>query len=173
MTEKPILWRRVLGVFAESPAPLPDVVTPRPMPDSPIDTVPVHAFGRGVPGSLSRLDPELMNLDLARYVRQRKNVAAQRKQGTKGFAAEHLGLHLREPALDPAVERVVVAALVMRTWRQGANFTIGQRQNGMTPAPVTPAICHVAIITQRGPASAESIPFGPVHDPGQRTHLPP
>lgn len=41
MTEKPNLWRRVLGAFAGSPAPLPDVVTPRPMPDSPIDTVPV------------------------------------------------------------------------------------------------------------------------------------
>src|SRR5215469_10646648 len=60
-----------------------------------------------------------------------------------------------EPALDPAVQRVVVAALVMRLMRLAQKAGRRRAVAGKTAAPIAAAIGHVGVDTEIVPARGE------------------
>src|SRR6266702_2024728 len=76
-----------------------------------------------------------------------------------------------EPALDPAIDRVVVAALVMRLVRLPDNPLGTGAKTGEAAAAVAPAIGHVAVDPEIVPAQRKAMPIG---EPGgfeHRAHL--
>src|SRR5712691_8609521 len=76
-----------------------------------------------------------------------------------------------EPALDPAIDRVVVAALVMRLVRLSDDPLGARAKTGETATAVTPAIGHVGIDPEILPALRKAIP---IREPGffqHRAHL--
>src|SRR4051794_23266998 len=65
-----------------------------------------------------------------------------------------------EPALEPAIERVVIAALVMRLMRLPDDSGWSGAKDPEPAAAVTPAIRHVGIETEVVPACGKIIPIG-------------
>ena len=76
-----------------------------------------------------------------------------------------------EPALDAAVERVVVAALIMRLMRLAHDPHRRRAQSGKAAAAITPAIGHVGVDAQIVPAGGERLPVAQIALAHQRAHL--
>ena len=64
-----------------------------------------------------------------------------------------------EPAFEAAVQRVVVAALVMRLMRLTDDLRAGGAKRGKAAAAVAPAIGHVGIDAEIAPAPREAVPI--------------
>src|SRR5438477_488910 len=132
----------------------------------PIDAVAVHALrGRASLLTGARLDAELVNLDVP-------GIGTHRCRGQpieQIFAGREDRLHRRmrtdrvgdrfEPAFEAAVQRVVVAALVMRLMRLADDLGAGGAKRGKTAAAVAPAIGHVGIDAEIAPAPREAVPI--------------
>src|SRR5260370_42570385 len=64
-----------------------------------------------------------------------------------------------EPAFDAAIERVVVAALVMRLMRLAGDLGTAGAERGKAAAAIAPAIGHEGIDAEIVPAAGERIPI--------------
>ena len=132
----------------------------------PIDAVAVHAL-RGWASLLTgaRHDAELVDLDVP-------GMGTHRCRGQpieQIFAGREDRLHRRmrtdrvgdrlEPAFEAAVQRVVVAALVMRLMRLADDLRAGGAKRGKAAAAVAPAIGHVGIDAEIAPAPREAVPI--------------
>ena len=109
-----------------------------------------------------RLDAELVQLDMPGRGRSAGGVSGVKIPSQVARIAHSTGwLPIGvgdgcEPALDPAIEQVVVAALVVRLVRLARDAAISHRKGGMTPPPVAAAVGHVAIQAKIVPARANS-----------------
>src|SRR5258706_13013237 len=72
--------------------------------------------------------------------------------------ADRFGNRL-EPALDAAIQRVVVAALVVRLMRLAGDLGPAGAERGKATAAIAPAIGHEGIDTEIVPAARERIPI--------------
>src|SRR4029077_16150799 len=119
----------------------------------------MHPF-RGRPAFVARarLDAELMDFDMPERGAHRRRgqpveqgVAGVEDRAQRGMRADPLGYRF-EPALESAIDRVVVAALVMRLVRLPRDPLGAGAETGEAAAAVTPAIGHVAIDSEIVPA---------------------
>src|SRR5579862_720517 len=138
----------------------------------------MHPF-RGRPACVARarLDPELMDFDMPKKGAHRwrgqpveQRVAGRKDRTQGGMRADPLGYRL-EPALEPAIDRVVVAALVMRLMRLSGDPLGAGAETREAAAAVTPAIGHVAIDPEIVPAPRKIIPIGEPGSFQDRAHL--
>src|SRR4030088_1961623 len=81
--------------------------------------------------------------------------------------ADRFGNRL-EPALDAAIQRVVVAALVMRLMRLAGDLGPAGAERGKAAAAIAPAIGHEGIDAEIVPAARERIPTA---HPGWLQHI--
>ena len=138
----------------------------------PVDAVAVHAL-RGRPAVLARarLDAELVDLDMpGGGPQRRRGQPVEQARGrcariarSAGWPADRVG-HRLEPALDAAVQRVVVAALVMRLVRLAHDPRRRWRGSGEAAAAVAPAIGHEHVDAEIVPARGKR---PPVAQPGR------
>src|SRR6266550_8549020 len=66
--------------------------------------------------------------------------------------------HRLEPAFDAAIQRVVVAALVMRLMRLAGNARRAGAETGEAAAAITPAIGHEGVDPEIVPTRGEAVP---------------
>src|SRR5258707_11055380 len=125
----------------------------------------MHPF-RGWPALVARtrLDAELMDLDVPGLGADRRRgqtveerVAGYKDRAQRGMRAARLRDRV-EPALDPAIDRVVVAALVVRLVRLPEHPFGAGAKTRKAAAAGTPAIGHVGIDPQIVPALRKNIP---------------
>jgi hypothetical protein len=132
-----------------------------------VDAVAMHAFRRRLAVlAVARLDAELVNLDMpARRLGREpaEQGAAIFEDGAhRGAVADRLG-HRLEPALDSAVQLVVVERLVVRLVRAAHDRALlAGAIDGEAAAAVTAAIGHVGVDLEIVPA------FGKLRPVGQR-----
>src|SRR5438552_14795806 len=80
-------------------------------------------------------------------------------RGQRRVAADRVGDRL-EPALETAIERVVVPALVVRLMRLAGNPHRGGAKDAEPAAPVTSAVGHIGIDTEIVPTGGKTLPVG-------------
>ena len=66
----------------------------------------------------------------------------------------------REPALDAAVQRIVIAALIMRLVRLSRDAVARGREGGVAATAVAPAVRHIGVEAEIVPAFREAVPIG-------------
>ncbi len=84
--------------------------------------------------------------------------------------ADRVGDRL-EPAFDPAIQRVVVAALVMRLMRFARDRLPRGAKTGKAAAAIAPAIGHVHIDAEIVPTRRETVPIAQPGRFEQRAHF--
>ena len=126
----------------------------------------MHAF-RSRPSFLSgpRLDAELVDLDMPGFrphLRRGQPVeqalAGRQDRPHRRMRPDRLGDRL-EPALDAAMQRVVIAALVMRLVRLARNALRARAKRGEAAAAIAPAIGHVGVEAEIVPTARETVPI--------------
>src|SRR5579859_3373646 len=135
----------------------------------PVDAVPVQALGRRPPFlARSGLDAELMDLDmpgggpsLARRQAVEQCEAAIQDRPHGGVSGDILADRL-EPAREATIERVVIAALVVRLMGLARNACRRKREGRMPAPAIAAAVGHVGIEPEVVPAVGEA---GPVAEP--------
>ena len=129
-----------------------------------VDAVPVHAFRRRATFfAHPRRDPELMHLDVpvSRPGEALERGARARQNRRHRPARSDRVVNGCEPACDSPVQRVVVAALVMRLVRSTDNRSAGRRRvDRVTPPAVATTVGHVVIELEIAPAGRERPPVG-------------
>src|SRR5690348_6275638 len=80
-------------------------------------------------------------------------------RGQRRVAADRIGDRF-EPALEAAIERVVVPALVVRLVRLAGNPRRGGAKYAEPPAPVASAVSHVGIDAEVVPTGGKTLPIG-------------
>src|SRR5215472_8301321 len=131
----------------------------------PVDPVPVHALrGRAAFLALARLDAKLVDFDMPRLGTQlcrrhpvEQGMARAQNRGERRVSRYGIG-HRLEPALDAAVERVVIAALIMRLARLADDPAGAGAENAKPAAAVAPAISHIGVDAQIVPAGGKAFP---------------
>src|SRR5690348_16178636 len=84
--------------------------------------------------------------------------------------ADCLGYRL-EPALDPAIDRVVIAALIVRLMRFARDRLGSGAEARETPAAIATAIGHVRIDAEIVPARRKAVPVAQPGRVEQRAHF--
>ncbi len=124
----------------------------------PVHPVLVHALRRRLPSRAGpRLDAELVHLDVPGGHRRQpvEQVVAEADDGRN--AAPRLSSSIGvEPARDAAVQRVVVAALVVRLVRLALDPVGRGAEGGVAALPVAAAIGHVGVQPEIVPARANA-----------------
>src|SRR5262249_25578707 len=117
---------------------------------------PLRGWPAFLPGA--RLDAKLVDFDMPEIRPQlrrgqtvEQGVAGGEARWGRGMCADGLG-HGVKPAVDPAIDRVVIAALVMGLVRLSDNRLGAGAETGKTAAAVAPAIGHVGIDAEIVPA---------------------
>src|SRR5260221_10091249 len=128
-----------------------------------VHAIPVQPLGGGA--SLltgPRIDAELVTLDMpgrgagCQAVKQR---AAEAENGPHARQIANLGQYRLEPALDAAMERVVIEGLVMRPMRLSYDRAIRcGRVDGMASLTISALVGHVRVELQVVPTRGEVIP---------------
>lgn len=124
----------------------------------PINPVAVHALRCRMSGGQASFYAELMHLDFESRSTDFEDRNAEVEQVGKDWIFKRGLLHLSKPARYPAIERIIVPALVMGARGEQADIAICQSQHGMAPPPIASTICHIAVGTQSVPACTEGCP---------------
>lgn len=133
--------------------------------ENPVHAIAMQALGCGV-AFIARtgLDAELMHLDMPDrgfFLRRRQGI---RDPADDADGGGHGGMggdgvrYGRKPALDAAIEQVVIPALVMGLVFLAGDGVARDGEGRITAAAVTAAIRHVAVKTQMVPALGKSLP---------------
>jgi aromatic ring-opening dioxygenase catalytic subunit (LigB family) len=138
-----------------------------------VDAVAMHALRRGLALlAEAGLDAELVRLDMPmRHVG--REAAEQRaaifEDGAEARALGDLGLDRLEPALDAAVQHVVVEALIVRLMRPAHDRTpaLGG-EDREPPASIASTVSHVGVGREIVPALGEGRPVGERAEAAQR-----
>ena len=155
---------RIAGAI-DGRRPADDVVAVDKQDEDEVDPVPVHPFRcRLTRRARPCFDAELMNLDVPRssrcHPRAKQAIAEAQDRRHARSRADVLG-NRREPALDPAEERVVVAMLVMRLMRLPLEPAIRVDRIHREPAAATPlSFSEVLVERQVVPARRKRGPAG-------------
>ena len=118
----------------------------------PIDAITVSTFGCGHARSVFVcLDPELMHFHVPRHrvFSARRNCIEDSCAGAQNTPRKPIGRrsvrNRREPTLDPAVERVVIAALVMWLGGLARDGAPSGNERGKAPTAIAATIGHVDV----------------------------
>ena len=138
----------------------------------------MHAF-RGRPPLLAgpRLDAELVDFhvpslgaQLGRSEPVEQGMACAQDRGQGRVARNRVGDRF-EPALDAAIERVVVAALIVRLTRLPGDPGRCGAKNPEPAAAVASAIGHVGVDTEMAPGRGKILPIGKAGFLQQQPHF--
>src|SRR5690606_12804627 len=145
----------------------PDVLAPHHQDGDEVDAVPVRALGRRPTDAARGVDAELVRLDVpARYLPQPGEQAAETDDGGRpGGIALDRRLDRLEPALEPAVQRVVVHRLPVGAVGGPLDAAVGQLEDvgPVAPPPVATTVTQVAVGWQALPARTQLVEKGRRH----------
>ena len=137
-----------------------------------VDAVAVQALGRGLAVLAGlRFDAELMDLGVPALgiggELAEEGAAVFEDGAQRGALADLVGDRL-EPALDAAVQRVVIEPLVMRLVRPAHDRALAFRGiDGEAAAAVAPAVAHVGVDVEVVPALGEGGPVAERAEAGE------
>ncbi len=141
-----------------------DVVTTHEQDEHVINAIAMHAFWCWQALHVGEcFDAELVRLHMParNFWRERaKNFTAETQNGIEAAAGADARLHGFKPALDAAIERVVVAALIVRLMRLTFDAAIsGHHKYGMSTTAIASAIGHISVVRHVAPAGSKGIPI--------------